>query len=274
MNEWFKNHSTLAITVATVIGYGVGYSNVALFARELGVSVGDLDADLRDYLLLAGINVATWTLAIALLMGLARIADMLPPSDGPPRRNVALGIVVSIEAATLVLLTYAVVYVSVEPNVAAAVDRISNNVAYFVLAVIIVIAFPTIPSLRRSYVEHELRERLQASGLQDDTQLRRMMSQELTNWWQVREPIVIVGWIGLIVMASTVVTLIGAVKWASDIEKWGEGEAEPSGPIGLALILQPELGEAYIGTSDEPKCAVRVSERVLAGKSVLVTDAT
>ena len=220
---------------------------------------------MRDYLLLTGINVTTWVLVMVFLVGYVWGIGWIDQWIDEVRLAKALDglvgvLVLIVSIGTLFLLAAAVQYVSVEPDIRTALERLDPSFQKYFLALLATAFLLTMAPVLRTWSIQRTQTPQRRGGQWVDHK-----EAERAAWRKARrDPITYVAWVGLIMVASTAVTLAGSVKWAHEIAQWGEGGAEPSGPIGL--------GEITLSGDEPTVCAVRVSERVLAGESVVVTD--
>jgi hypothetical protein len=235
--KWWSTWGAVALAVATGLGYLVGYGSTVEFARVLGVSVGDLGFDVRDYLVLAAFQFMFWVVAAATFWAFLQVA---------PASNLA---------ADLPRLAWRLIRWRAHKEDWVKVGKSS---------VLFVAAIPVY------WAALFLSIRLgRASGLTflETWMVVGALAVVVTGvsllWrWGILLALV------LVVAVSSFGQIRGAALWANQVKRFAKEQARPTNASPLFLVLDPQVG--MLTAKRESSCVVRVSDHVFVGQQSVV----
>lgn len=231
--EWFAPIAT----AGTALAYLTGYLQLAFFASALGLTVGDLALDFRDYVVLAVVNAAVF----AVVMGMFAFAAHLEPGIPSPLRKRLIGS----SPRRWVRATRTTVVEALRSGALGGALLVGGLLGLNASGALVVLA-----GVACLVVIHYTTA---GSGFG-------------AIGGYVATACVVVGFIGL--------TCLSAHLYAERLQDAAastSGDVTPLPPVTLRTVLQPEVGLASsAGTTNSATCAIRVSSHVLLGRDAVV----
>jgi len=254
VGDFIKHYGAVTVTVATAVAYFMGYASVSAFAAELGVSPRDLGLDVRDYLLLASINIVSWITVYFATMGYAFVYTMLTGARVKPWIRI-----------TFMGVSFGVVFgLAINATLYSTGQTLERGAGgWFLLPPISILVIFLIGAVARTVVvnAHNAR-RGSMRGVVRLDKLPKVGSREMTIYRVVP---VLAGVV--LIFCSYFPSVYGARAWANSLEfaSLRGIDSPPRGPFGLALIIQPSQGEITFtaGGRDVRVCGMRLSDKLM-----------
>jgi hypothetical protein len=241
--SWWNTFGALALSTVTAVAYLEGLATLAFFAGGLGVSPSDLGLDFRDYVVMAGINVAVWGITFGLVLLIRKVEVRVLPNATGWRRLLRFVVTLPFGMAAFVL-------VIIMGGLTATASGLWPVVVVGSLFIGATDPYPAISAKPSA-----------APPAWTRTRTGRIITDARF----------LPGCLVLIV--STTAALVGANQWANDLKSVANtGDRPGRGPMALALVVNPERGVVRNGDGEEA-CVVRVTDSVfVGGETVIVTE--